>query len=154
MVIYCLHSINTIRMQTIFETSATNTGGRAGHVESDNGVIDFDIRMPDTRGNQSAGTTNPEQLFAAAYSTCFAGALQHVAKEQGLEELGDFHVTATISFNKDEDGFFLEAILDSYLPTLDKEKGEELINAAHEICPYSKATRDNITVHLNLLMDE
>ena len=141
-------------MKTIFETSATNVGGRAGHVTSDDGTLDFEIRMPSADGTQKAGTTNPEQLFAAAYSTCFAGALQHMAKEQGLNDLGDFSVMASISFNQDEDGFFLEAVLDSYLPTLDKEQGEGLINAAHEICPYSKATRDNITVHLNLLMDE
>jgi organic hydroperoxide reductase OsmC/OhrA len=68
--------------------------------------------------------------------------------------LGDYSVTATIEFNKEDDGFYLEATLDSYLPTVDKQMGEALINAAHEICPYSKATRDNITVHLNLLMDE
>lgn len=141
-------------MRTIFETSAVNTGGRAGHVTSDDGTIDFDIQMPSPNGVQKKGTTNPEQLFAAAYSTCFAGALQHVAKEAGIKDLGDFSVSANISFNQDEDGFFLEAVLDSYLPTLDKDKGEELINAAHEICPYSKATRDNITVHLNLLVDE
>ena len=141
-------------MKTIFETSATNSGGRAGHVQSDDGVIDYEIRMPDSQGHQEAGTTNPEQLFAAAYSTCFAGALQHVAHEQGVGDLGDFHVTATISFNKDEEGFFLEAVLDNYLPTVSRETAEGLINAAHEICPYSKATRDNITVHLNLLEDE
>lgn len=140
-------------MKKVFDTSATNKGGRSGHVTSDDGVIDYDIRMPDSGGEQPSGTTNPEQLFAAAYSSCFAGALQHVAKEKGIEDLGDFSVTATISFNKDDDGFFLEAVLDSYLPTVDKEKGEDLINAAHEICPYSKATRDNITVHLNLLVD-
>ncbi len=141
-------------MKTIFETSATNTGGRAGHVQSDNGVIDFDIRMPNSHGDQAPGTTNPEQLFAAAYSTCFAGAIQHVAKEQRVNALGDFQVTATISFNQDEEGFFLEAVLDTYLPTLSREVAEQLINSAHEICPYSKATRDNITVHLNLLEDE
>ncbi|MEN1784712.1 MAG: Ohr family peroxiredoxin [Bacteroidota bacterium] len=141
-------------MKTLFETSATNTGGRAGHVRSATGVIDFNIAMPDAHGQQAEGTTNPEELFAAAYATCFAGALQHVASEQGLEDLGDFNVAATVSFNKDEDGFFLEATLDSYLPTLTKSQGEDLINTAHEICPYSKATRDNITVHLNLMLDE
>lgn len=141
-------------MKTIFETSATNTGGRAGHVQSDDGMIDFDIRMPNSQGDQASDTTNPEQLFAAAYSTCFAGAIQHVAKEQRINDLGDFQVTATISFNQDEEGFFLEAVLDTYLPTLSREAAEELINSAHEICPYSKATRDNITVHLNLLEDE
>ncbi|MFC4219631.1 organic hydroperoxide resistance protein [Flagellimonas marina] len=141
-------------MKTIFEAKATNTGGRAGHVQSEDGILDFDISMPNSKGKSDPKSTNPEELFAAAYSTCFAGALEVVAKEHGVDDLGDFNVTATIAFNKEEEGFFLEATLDTYLPTVDKKMGEKIINAAHEICPYSKATRDNITVHLNLLMDE
>ena len=141
-------------MKTIFESKATNTGGRSGHVQSEDGLLDFDISMPNSKGKTDSKTTNPEELFAAAYSTCFAGALQVVAKNHGVSDLGDFSVTATISFNTEEDGAFLEATLDAYLPTVDKQTGEDLINAAHEICPYSKATRDNITVHLNLLLDE
>lgn len=140
-------------MKKIFDTKATNKGGRNGHVKSEDGVLDFDVKMPDGDGDSDANTTNPEQLFAAAYATCFAGAIQAIAKDHGVDDLGDFSVSATVSFNKDDDGFFLEAILDSYLPTVDKDKGEELVNAAHEICPYSKATRDNITVHLNLLVE-
>ena len=92
-------------------------------------------------------------MFAAAYSTCFAGALQAVAKEHGVYDLGDFSVTAVVGFNKDDEGFFIDATLDCWLPTVDKKKGEDLINAAHEICPYSKATRDNITVELNLMVE-
>ena len=141
-------------MKTIFESKATNTGGRSGHVQSEDGLLDFDISMPNSKGKTNPKTTNPEELFAAAYSTCFAGALQVVAKNHGVSDLGDFSVTATISFNTEEDGAFLEATLDAYLPTVEKQTGEDLINAAHEICPYSKATRDNITVHLNLLLDE
>lgn len=140
-------------MKTIFTTKATNEGGRSGHVTSADGTLDFDIKMPEGSGKTDGKSTNPEQLFAAAYASCFAGALQVVAKEHGVDDLGDFSVTAAISFNKDDDGFFIGATLDSYLPTVDKDTGEKLINAAHEICPYSKATRDNITVHLNLLMD-
>lgn len=141
-------------MKTILEASATNEGGRSGIVISDDGTINLDVRMPGADGVQPEGTTNPEQLFAAAYSSCFAGSLEYAAKQQGIDDLGEFSVTAAISFNLDEEGTFLEATLDSYLPTLTKEKGEELINIAHEICPYSKATRDNITVHLNLLLDD
>ncbi|NJB37569.1 Ohr family peroxiredoxin [Croceivirga sp. JEA036] len=140
-------------MKTLFETFATNEGGRVGHVTSDNGAIDLKVQMPDNNG-QPEGTTNPEQLFAAAYASCFAGAVQAVAQQMGIKDLGDFSVKSTISLNKDEDGYFLEATLDTYLPTVDKEKGEDIINEAHEMCPYSKATRDNITVHLNLLLDE
>lgn len=141
-------------MKTIFKTKATNSGGRAGHVKSKDGAIDLKIKMPDAEGKTDGKSTNPEQLFAAAYATCFAGAIQAVAKEHGVDDLGDFSVTATIGFNKDDDGFFIDAILDCLLPTVDKAKGEDLVNAAHEICPYSKATRDNITVKLNLLIED
>lgn len=140
-------------MKTIFKTKAINKGGRSGHVKSEDGPIDFDIEMPDSNGNASDNKTNPEQLFAAAYATCFAGAIEAIAPIHGVDDLGDFSVSATISFNKEDEGFFLGAILDAYLPTVEKSKGEELVNAAHEICPYSKATRDNITVELNLLVE-
>ncbi len=141
-------------MKTIFKSRATNKGGRSGHVTSEGGLIDLDVKMPTGDATIEETHTNPEQLFAAAYSTCFAGALQAVAKENGVDDLGDFSVTATIAFQKEEDGFIIKATLDSYLPTVDKKKGEKLVNAAHEICPYSKATRDNITVTLNLLLEE
>jgi Ohr subfamily peroxiredoxin len=140
-------------MKTIFKTKATNTGGREGHVKSKDGAIDMAIKMPDAEGKTDGKSTNPEQLFAAAYATCFAGAVQAVAKEHGVDDLGDFSVTAVVNFNKDDDGFFIGATLDCLLPTVDTETGEKLVNAAHEICPYSKATRDNITVKLNLLVE-
>jgi len=140
-------------MKTIFKTKATNKGGRNGHVKSKDGAIDLKIKMPDGEGDTDGTTTNPEQLFAAAYATCFAGAIQAVAKDHDVNDLGDFGVTAIIGFNKNEDGFFIDATLDCLLPTVDKDKGEDLINAAHEICPYSKATRDNITVRLNLMVE-
>ena len=141
-------------MKTIFESKAVNTGGRSGHVQSEDGVLDFNISMPNSKGKPDPKSTNPEELFAAAYATCFAGAVEYVAKELHVTDLGDFSVTATISFNTEDEGAFLEATLDAYLPTVDAETGEKLVNAAHEICPYSKATRDNITVHLNLLLDD
>tara|TARA_R110000868_G_scaffold403147_3_gene680107 strand:+ start:37505 stop:37930 length:426 start_codon:yes stop_codon:yes gene_type:complete len=141
-------------MKTIFKSRATNKGGRNGHVTSEGGLIDFDVKMPNGNDNIEEKYTNPEQLFAAAYSTCFAGALEAVAQEHGINDLGDYSVTATIAFQKDEDGFIIKATLDSYLPTVDKKTGEKLVNAAHEICPYSKATRDNITVTLNLLLED
>ncbi|WP_047414812.1 Ohr family peroxiredoxin [Cellulophaga sp. Hel_I_12] len=142
-------------MKTIFKSSATNKGGRSGHVTSEGGLIDFDVKMPNGKDTTEEKYTNPEQLFAAAYATCFAGAVQAVAKDHKVEDLGDFSVTAVVAFQKDEDGgFIIKATLDSYLPTVDKDMGEKLVNAAHEICPYSKATRDNITVKLNLLLEE
>jgi len=141
-------------MKTIFEAQATNTGGRSGHVKSEDGVLDFPISMPNSKGKPDPKSTNPEELFAAAYSTCYAGAVEAVAKNHNIDDLGDFNVTAIVAFNKEEEGFFLEVTLDTYLPTVDKETGETIIKEAHELCPYSKATRDNITVHLNLMLDE
>jgi Ohr subfamily peroxiredoxin len=140
-------------MKTIFKSIATNTGGRNGHVTSEDGALDLPIKMPDAQGNMDGSSTNPEVLFAAAYATCFAGAIEAAAKDHEIKNLGEFSVKATVDFNKEDDGFFLEVTLDSVLPGLDKKTGEKLINAAHEICPYSKATRDNITVNLNLMVE-
>ena len=117
------YNTKPLDMKTIFESKATNTGGRNGHVSSEDGVLDYDISMPGRSGKPDAKSTNPEELFAAAYSTCFAGALQAVAQGHEISDLGDFSVTATIAFNKEDDGFFLEATLDAYLPTVDKATG-------------------------------
>ena len=142
-------------MKTIFQTTATHKGGsHDGHVQSEDGMIDLDVKMPDRNGKTDSKYSNAEQLFAAGYATCFAESLEAVAKLERLEDLGDYSVTATVAYNREADGYFLEATLDSYLPTVDRAKGKALIKAAQEICPYSKATRDNITVTLNLLLDE
>lgn len=141
-------------MKTLFETRVTHKGGsQDGHVKSEDGMIDLDVKMPDRNGRTDTKYSNAEQLFAAGYATCFAESLEAVAKLQRLENLGDYSVTATVAYKKEAEGYFLEATLDSFLPTVGKKKGKELIKAAHEICPYSKATRDNITVTLNLLLD-
>ena len=106
-----------------------------------------------TKEIRTVNRPTPNNFSPAAYATCFAGAIQAISKDHGVDDLGDFKVTAVVSFNKDDDGFFIASTLDCLLPTVDTEKGEELVNAAHEICPYSKATRDNITVKLNLLVE-
>ncbi len=142
-------------MEALYTAVATATGGREGHVATDDGVIDKELSLPKgLGGNEAANKTNPEQLFAAGYAACYGSALQHVA---GLEkiDLGDFSVTANVSLGKTEEGDFqLEVILDSYLPGLDVATGERLVNEAHEVCPYSRATENNIDVTLNLLLDE
>lgn len=141
-------------MKTLYTATATALGGRTGHVSVEDGPIDLNLSTPKAMGGKGGDGTNPEQLFGSAYAACFGGALEVVAKERKLK-LKEVSVTANISFNEDEDGgFMLSAVLDAYLPGVDQETGEELINAAHEICPFSKATRDNIDVELNLLLDE
>ena len=141
-------------MKTLYKTSATTTGGRQGHVSTDDGLLDFDLTVPKSMGGPGGDKPNPEQFFAAGYSACYGSALQAVAKEMKVD-LGDFSVTAEVSLGKTEKGNFqLSVILDSYIPGVDTETGEDLVNRAHEICPYSRATRDNIDVTLNLLLDE
>lgn len=140
-------------IKTIFKTTATHKGGsRDGHVQSEDGLIDVDVRMPGKQDRSDGKYSNAEQLFAAGYATCFAESLESVAKLRRINDLGDYSVSATVEYQQDSDGYILEATLDSYLPSISTEMGEELINAAHEICPFSKATRDNITINLNLLL--
>ncbi|MFL1896029.1 organic hydroperoxide resistance protein [Aquimarina sp. 2-A2] len=141
-------------MKTLYTAVATTEGGRTGHVSTDDKAIDTPLSVPKGMGGDGGKYTNPEQLFAAGYSACYGSALQVIAEKHKVD-LGNFSVTAHVDFGKTEEGDFqLAVVLDSYLPGLDVETGETLVNEAHEICPYSRATRDNIDVTLNLLLDE
>lgn len=141
-------------MKTINKAISTATGGRSGHVKSQDGKIKMDLSVPKSMGGGGGGGTNPEQLFASAYAGCYGSALQACAEKMNVD-LGDFSVTATIKLGlDDEENLNLSAVLDSYIPGVDIETGEELVNQAHEICPFSRATRDNIDVTLNLMLDE
>ncbi|WP_224489417.1 organic hydroperoxide resistance protein [Robertkochia flava] len=141
-------------METLYQAIATATGGRAGHVKSDDGLIDMKLELPSDLGGKGGKFTNPEQLFAAGYSACFGSALEAAAKKHKVK-LNDVEVTATIGIGKhpEEEGFLLNAVLDVYLPGIDMDTAETLVEEAHELCPYSRATRDNIDVTLNLLED-
>ena len=143
-------------MKTIYEATTTAVGGRAGKVASDNGPIDMNLSVPKEMGGDGGDGTNPEQLFGAAYAACFGGAIQAIAKGKKMDIAEDkISVSATIGFcESNKGGFLLEATLDCFIPGVDVETGEKLVNSAHEICPFSKATRDNIKVTLNLLLDE
>lgn len=142
-------------MKTLYESAATAVGGREGRVSTEDGKIDLELSLPKGLGGDGGKGTNPEQLFGSAYAACFGGAVQMVAESRKIELGKDMSVTANIELGKTKDGDLqLRAILDCYLPGVDVETGEELVNKAHEVCPYSRATRDNITVTLNLLLDE
>lgn len=141
-------------MKRLYKAAVTASGGREGHVKSEDGVLDMDVSLPKSMGGKGEKKTNPEQLFGAAYAACYGSALQVVAEKHKVD-LGDFNVTATVGIGKTEEGDLqLSVILDSWIPGVDVETGEKLVNEAHEICPYSRATRDNIDVTLNLLLDE
>ncbi|MGE6631102.1 organic hydroperoxide resistance protein [Bacillus sp. NPDC077027] len=136
-------------MKPIFTAKVTAKGGRAGHVKSADGVIDYDIVMPNVKKEEETGT-NPEQLFAAGYASCFGGALEHVAKKQGIEMNSE--VEGHVSLLKDESdgGFKIGVKLIVSAQGLDHQQAKELVDAAHEFCPYSKATRGNIDVELDV----
>lgn len=141
-------------MKALYTTRVTTSGGRNGHASSDDGSLDLELNVPAEIGGDGNGNPNPEQLFAAAYSASFGSALEQAAEDMHLE-LEDISVSAEVTLNKtEEDELELSVVIDAYIPGVDLETGEELVNAAHELCPYSRATSDNIDVTLNLLMDE
>jgi len=142
-------------MKNLYKTTVTTKGARKGHAKSEDGVLDVKLSMPKSMGGEGGDFTNPEQLFAAGYSACFGSALQEVAKKHNIELGDDLSVSAVVKLGMtDEEDLQLSVVLDCFLPDVDVETGEKLVNEAHVVCPYSRATRDNIDVTLNLLVDE
>ncbi|MFJ8040432.1 organic hydroperoxide resistance protein [Kitasatospora sp. NPDC096147] len=128
-------------------TAVATANGREGRAVSSDGRLDLALAMPPALGGTGEGT-NPEQLFAAGYAACFASALGLVGR-QARVDTGDISVTAEVGIAKDDSGFGLSVVLRVELPdTLDNETGHQLVKQAHEVCPYSKATRGNIPVEL------
>lgn len=138
-------------MNRLYSTTAHATGdGRNGHVSSDDGIIDLDVRMPTSLGGPG-GATNPEQLFAAGYSACFHSALRLVAKGAGVD-ITDSAVSATVHLGTtDAGGFGIGVELDVSLPNASADEARKVVEQAHQVCPYSNATRDNIDVKLNVV---
>jgi osmotically inducible protein OsmC len=138
-------------VQAIYTAVATATGdGRNGHATSEDGILDLDLRIPKEMGGEG-GATNPEQLFAAGYSACFHSALKLVAGKDKLDVTGT-EVSASVSIGVlDNGGFGLAVELDVHAPALDQATAEKLVAAAHEVCPYSNATRGNVDVTLRVI---
>lgn len=133
-------------MEKVYTASVTATGGRDGAVKSSDGLLDLTLRKPHELDGEG-GASNPEQLFAAAWGACYLGALGSVAKMQKIE-IEDPKVDVNVSFNKDGNGFTLSAQLMVHIPNLSIEDAQLLADLAHQVCPYSKATRDNIDVEV------
>jgi len=132
-------------MKNLYTAKANSVGGRAGHVETDDKRLSFDL----TPSNSKTGT-NPEQLFACGYAACFGSALDAVAKKKGVQT-GQASVQIDVELNQDDSGgYSLAATINVSLPNLDKAQAEQFVNDAHQICPYSKATRGNIPVTLKV----
>lgn len=137
-------------MKTLYTTKVTATGGRNGHVKSDNGVLDLDVKMPKALGGANDDFTNPEMLFAAGYSACFDSALNRVIS-LSKAQTGETTVTAEVSIGQIENGGFGLAVqLDVIIPGVSLEEAQSLTEKAHQICPYSNATRNNIEVKLSV----
>jgi osmotically inducible protein OsmC len=132
-------------VKELYTAKATAVGGRAGHVKSSDGLIDVDLRRPVEMGGPG-GATNPEQLFAAGYSACFQGALGVVAKKVDVNT-DESTVTASVTFGSTEGGNVgLAVALEVHIPDVDLATAQELADGAHQVCPYSHATRGNIKV--------
>ncbi len=139
-------------MDALYTANATARGGRTGEVVTDDGVIDLELAYPKALGGPEDGThTNPEQLFAAGYSACFLNALKRVSKEQGVEAR-EAELTARVGLGMDAsgDGFSLAVTLVGRIPGLEPNAAHALMERAHEVCPYSRATRGNIEVTLEV----
>ncbi|RLP08528.1 organic hydroperoxide resistance protein [Propionibacterium australiense] len=132
-------------MTPLYTTEALSTGaGRNGHVRTTDGSVDLDMAAPKELGGNGAGA-NPEQLFASGYAACFHSALLGVARSRKID-VTDSSVGARVSIGKQGDGYGLEVTLEVILPGVEHRLATELAEAAHQVCPYSNATRGNIPV--------
>ena len=136
--------------KVLYTAEATSTGdGRSGHVVSSDHRLDLDLDRPAEMGGSGNGT-NPEQLFAAGYSACFHSALRLVARRAKVDP-GESTVTAEVGIGPEGEAYGLVVTLVIHIPGLDQEKAREIAEAAHHVCPYSRATRGNISVELRVL---
>ncbi|MEA3393835.1 MAG: organic hydroperoxide resistance protein [Pseudomonadota bacterium] len=137
-------------MKTLYQTRASATGGRNGHVVSQDGVLDLRLAIPKEMGGPGGALSNPEQLFAAGYSACFDSALAFVAGQRKIKLQGT-QVDATVGIGPNgQGGFGLAVTLEVTIPDLPREEAQALMDATHLVCPYSNALRGNVPVELIL----
>ena len=135
-----------------YKTTATATGGREGHAATQDGSLDVKLSTPKELGGNGGPGNNPEQLFATGYSACFLGAMKHVASQGGTAKVpDDASVTATVGIGpRSEGGFGIDVALSVSLPGVPREEAQALVDKAHQVCPYSNATRNNVDVRLTV----
>jgi osmotically inducible protein OsmC len=134
-----------------YSTEATATGGRDGHARTQDGRLDVNLSTPKELGGAGGEGSNPEQLFAAGYSACFIGALKVAGQQLKVKLPDDVSVTAKVGIGpRAEGGFGITADLTVSLPGIERDQAQKLVDAAHQICPYSNATRGNVDVGLTL----
>lgn len=133
----------------LYTAHAHTTGGRDGHSVTDDRLLEVKLAVPPSMGGDGKGT-NPEQLFAAGYSACFMSALSHVASLKQMKLPADASIDASVSIGNVAGGFGLAVKMVVNLPELEHEQARELVDAAHQICPYSNAIRGNIIVDVSV----
>ncbi len=137
----------------IYSARATSTGGRTGTSSTPDGRINIDLSTPTELGGDGGDGTNPEQLFAAGYSACFIGAIKAVAGGQNIDVPEDVSITADVAIGPmtgKEGAFSIDVSLAVSIPGMERAAAEKLVNDAHEVCPYSNATRGNVDVKLSV----
>jgi Ohr subfamily peroxiredoxin len=135
-----------------YKTSATAIGGRDGRTRTEDGKIDLQLAVPKELGGPGGEGTNPEQLFASGYAACFLGAIKVAGQQLKARIPSDAAVTATIGIGpRSEGGFGITAELGVRLPKVEPAQAQQIVELAHQICPYSNATRNNVDVRVNVL---
>lgn len=139
-------------VNVLYTTEATATGGRDGYAATKDGTLKVTLSTPKELGGSGGPGNNPEQLFAAGYSACFLGAMKFMASQGGPKVPADTTVTAHVGMGpRSEGGFGIDVQLDVHLPGLDHADAEALVEKAHQVCPYSNATRNNVPVRLKVV---
>ena len=140
-------------VNVLYRTTAIATGGRDGEAATKDGSFKVKLSTPKELGGGGGPGNNPEQLFASGYAACFIGAMKFVASQGGSAKVpADATVTATVGIGpRSEGGFGLDVALDISLPGVPKAEAQALVEKAHQVCPYSNATRNNVPVRLNVV---
>lgn len=136
--------------KVLYTAHATSTGGRTGTAKSDDGALSVTLSTPRELGGAGGAGTNPEQLFAAGYSACFIGAMKAVAAGQKIKLPDDVSISASVGIGPITGGFGIQVAMTITVPGMDRAATEALVAAAHQVCPYSNATRGNIDVTLTV----
>ena len=137
--------------KVLYRAHATATGGREGQATTSDKVVDVKLTTPKELGGAGAAGANPEQLFAAGYAACFIGAMKFVAGQSKTKLPDDLSINSTVGIGQILGGFGIEVDLQISAPGMDKAAVQTIVDAAHHVCPYSNATRNNIDVRLTVV---
>ena len=150
-----VHKLKVLKMsleKVVYTAHAKATGGRDGRATSSDNILDVQLTVPKEMGGMGGGT-NPEQLFAAGYSACFLGAMKFVATRDKFNIPKDAYVEGDVGIGPIPNGFGIEVKLHVHLSGMDADEAKKLVDAAHVVCPYSNATRNNIDVDFEIVTD-